>query len=124
MQGLTYAQLAPLTPSTVLPSPLDQFKQWFSTILNPPDGTPKVPNFEIMPVSLATATASGVPSVRIVLLKHVDDRGFVFFTNYNSRKSLELRENPRAALGFYWKEVERQVRVVGTVEKVSEEESR
>jgi pyridoxamine-phosphate oxidase len=74
-------------------------------------------------MSLSTCTRSGIPSSRIVLLKQVDPRGFVFFTNYASRKSRELQENPRAALAFFWREVSRQVRVVGRVEKVSKEES-
>jgi pyridoxamine-phosphate oxidase len=74
-------------------------------------------------MSLSTATASGIPSARIVLFKQLDSRGFVFFTNYTSRKSKELLENPNAALVFYWREVHRSVRAVGRVEKVSREES-
>jgi pyridoxamine 5'-phosphate oxidase len=74
-------------------------------------------------VALATATRDGVPSVRIVLLKTVDHRGFVFSTNYESRKACELAVNPHAALAFYWDTLERQVRVVGTVEKVTSAES-
>ena len=73
-------------------------------------------------MTLSTATPQGVPSSRTVLLKTVD-RGFVFFTNYTSRKSAELLQNPHAALNFYWKEVSKQVRVIGVVEKVSREES-
>ena len=69
-------------------------------------------------MSLSTATASGIPSSRMVLLKEVDDKGFVFFTNYTSRKSQELLENPNAALCFYWRETHQQVRVVGKVEKL------
>jgi pyridoxamine 5'-phosphate oxidase len=74
-------------------------------------------------VALATATSAGAPSVRMVLLKGADDRGFVFVTNYESRKGRELAENPRAALLFYWAELGRQVRVEGTVERVSDAES-
>ena len=74
-------------------------------------------------MSLSTCTRDGIPSSRVVLLKQVDARGFVFFTNYTSRKSRELTENPRAALAFYWREVSRQVRVVGTVERVARAES-
>jgi len=74
-------------------------------------------------MSLATATAAGVPSTRTVLLKEVDQLGFVFFTNYTSRKSKELLENPHAALGFYWRETHQQVRVVGRVEKLEAERS-
>ena len=69
------------------------------------------------------ATAEGFPSARMVLLKGVDERGFTFFTNYESRKSVELLENPNAALVFHWAVLERQVRVEGTVTKISEEES-
>jgi pyridoxamine 5'-phosphate oxidase len=75
------------------------------------------------PAALGTADASGQPSVRVVLLRHVDDRGFVFYTNYGSRKARELTENPRAALCQHWPSREEQIRVEGTVEIVSPEES-
>lgn len=74
-------------------------------------------------MALATATGEGKPSVRMVLLKGYDDRGFVFFTNYEGRKSSELLQNPNAALLFYWSELERQVRIEGSVEKTSRQES-
>jgi pyridoxamine 5'-phosphate oxidase len=74
-------------------------------------------------MALATVDANGFPSVRTVLLKGVDERGFIFFTNYESRKGHELTTNPRAALVFYWRELERQVSISGMVEKVSREES-
>ena len=74
-------------------------------------------------MTLATATRFGLPSARIVLLKSFDQRGFVFYTNYNSRKGNELEENSRACLLFYWPQLWRQVRIEGTVERVSEEES-
>src|SRR5438874_5506082 len=74
-------------------------------------------------MALATATADGRPSVRMVLLRGFDERGFVFFTNYDSRKGRELTENPQAALVFYWEALERQVRVEGQVEKTSAAES-
>jgi pyridoxamine 5'-phosphate oxidase len=74
-------------------------------------------------MTLATATRSGKPSARMVLLKGVDPRGFVFYTNYESRKGRELAENARAALVFYWAELDRQVRVTGRVSKVSATES-
>src|SRR5437763_9372182 len=74
-------------------------------------------------MTLATADREGRPSARVVLLKGVDERGFVFYTNYESRKGRELLENPRAALVFYWGMMDRQVRVEGTVEKTSREES-
>ncbi len=74
-------------------------------------------------MSLATATPDGIPSVRMVLLKAFDQRGFVFYTNYESRKAKELEENPHASLCFHWNVLERQVRLEGTVERVSHEES-
>jgi pyridoxamine 5'-phosphate oxidase len=74
-------------------------------------------------MSIATASGAGVPSNRMVLLKGVDDRGFVFFTNYDSAKGSDLATNPRAALVFHWQALGRQVRVAGTVRKVSAEES-
>lgn len=104
-----------LSPSSVNPSPIDQFRQWFTEV----HGSVKEPEA----MSLSTATASGVPSSRFVLFKQLDKRGFVFFTNYESRKSKELSENPYAALAFYWREVHRQVRVVGKVEKLTKAES-
>lgn len=104
-----------LTPQTVLADPLDQFRQWFT------EAQGKVHEPEAMSVS--TATATGIPSSRFVLLKQVDELGFVFFTNYTSRKSRELEGNPNAALALYWAEMHRQVRVVGRVEKISREES-
>lgn len=104
-----------LSPSTVSPSPLDQFRTWFTAaqgVVNEPEA-----------MSLSTATASGIPSSRFVLFKELDERGFVFFTNYTSRKSAELAQNPQAALAFYWRETYQQVRVVGRVEKVTPEET-
>ena len=96
--------------------PLAEARRWFEEAeragLAQPDA-----------IALATATAEGEPSARMVLLKGIDDRGFVFFTNYGSRKGRELAENPRAALILYWNELRRQVRVTGAVERVSDEES-
>jgi pyridoxamine 5'-phosphate oxidase len=74
-------------------------------------------------MTLATATPEGKPSARLVLLKQADERGFVFFTNYNSRKARELDANPHAALVFYWPQLERQVRVEGKVERIGTAES-
>jgi len=96
--------------------PIDLFDSWFeaareSGILLPES------------VALATSTADGHPSARMVLLKGVDERGFVFFTNYGSRKAQELESNPHAALCFHWAVLERQVRVTGAVTRISEEES-
>src|SRR5436309_1475716 len=78
---------------------------------------------DVTAMTLATADKEGRPSARIVLLKGVDERGFIFFTNYDSRKGHELGENPQAAVAFYWAELERQVCVAGEVSKLSEAES-
>ncbi len=75
------------------------------------------------PVALATADASGRPSTRMVLLRGVDERGFVFYTNYNSRKAQDLAANPYAALCFHWPTIEEQIRIEGAVERVAPEES-
>ena len=74
-------------------------------------------------MSLATATKSGIPSVRIVLLKALDDRGFVFYTNLESQKGNEIKENPKASMCFHWKSLRRQVRVIGKVEEVTSKEA-
>lgn len=96
--------------------PIAQFAEWFA------DAEASEPN-EPNAVALATATADGTPSVRMVLMKGVDAHGFVFFTNLGSRKSRELTENPKAALCFYWKSKRRQVRVEGRVEPVADAEA-
>lgn len=97
------------------PDPFRQFSLWFD----------EVRGFEHDPtaMALATATRDGRPSLRTVLLKSVDDRGLVFFTNYGSRKAREIEETGRASLLFLWRTVDRQVRIDGTVEKISEQES-
>lgn len=96
--------------------PIRQFKTWFAQALDA-----KLPEPNTM--TLATVDARGRPSARIVLIKGVDERGFTFFTNYDSRKGRELADNPHASLLFYWIELERQVRIEGTVAKTSAEES-
>jgi pyridoxamine 5'-phosphate oxidase len=78
---------------------------------------------EVNAMTLATASADGLPAARIVLLKGFDEKGFTFFTNYNSFKGKQLQENPRACLVFFWKELERQVRITGLVETISAKES-
>ena len=99
------------------PDPLRQFERWFEDAA----GAVDVPET----MALATAAPDGRPSVRMVLLKAADERGFAFFTNYESRKGRELAENPRAALLFHWREpLGRQVRVEGGVERVDVAESR
>jgi pyridoxamine 5'-phosphate oxidase len=105
-----------LSKTEIDPNPFIQFKKWFDQAL-----AAQLPEPNAM--TIATATPDGKPSARMVLLKDFDQRGFVFFTNYNSHKGQELTENPHAALVFWWAELERQVRIVGRVEKVSEQES-
>ncbi len=95
------------------PDPLAQFAAWFAVAAGPfPEA-----------MALATASSDGRPSVRMVLLKGFDERGFVFFTSYSSRKGRELAANPHAALLFHWQESRRQVRIEGAVEQVPVEES-
>ena len=96
--------------------PLVEFARWFAQAQ---DAQLPEPNA----MTLATATPTGAPSARIVLLKGFDERGFVFFTDYRSRKGEELAANPRAALVFYWGELERQVRITGRVSRTTSEES-
>ncbi|TFY53047.1 hypothetical protein EVJ58_g9667, partial [Rhodofomes roseus] len=89
-----------ISPSTVAPSPLDQFRTWFTSI----QGVVREPEA----MTVCTVSGSGVPSARVVLLKQLDPRGFVFYTNYTSRKSQEMLANPNIALAFYWREVHKQ----------------
>jgi pyridoxamine-phosphate oxidase len=110
-----------LSISDFPPSPFEQFRTWFEHALSPNDGAPPVKEPEA--VCISTATPQGVPSARMVLLRRMDEKGFVFFTNYSSRKSGELAANPYASMVFYWKEQARQIRIVGKVEKVKREES-
>jgi pyridoxamine 5'-phosphate oxidase len=98
------------------PDPLALFQEWFAEARAAEPGDPTA-------MSVATADATGRPSVRMVLLKHADERGFVFYTNLDSPKSHDLRANPRAALCFHWPKLERQVRVDGRVEPVSDTEA-
>ncbi len=97
-------------------NPFEQFRLWFEQAQAAKITEPNA-------MTLATVAADGVPSARIVLLKHFDQQGFVFFTNYESQKGEELEENPNVALVFYWAELERQVRISGTAAKTSREES-
>jgi pyridoxamine 5'-phosphate oxidase len=105
-----------LLEKEVAAHPVTQFKSWWQQVINSKITEPNA-------MTLATASSDGVPSARIVLLKDFDTNGFVFFTNYNSYKGLQLEENPKACLVFFWKELERQVRIVGLVSKLAEEES-
>jgi pyridoxamine 5'-phosphate oxidase len=105
-----------LAESDLKPDPFGQFQDWYDVAL-----AAQLHLADAM--TLATATPDGRPSARMVLLRGADERGFVFFTNYESRKAVELAANPYAALVFHWKELERQVRIEGTVTVVSAAES-
>lgn len=110
-----YGRLA-LDERDLDPDPIRQFNRWFDAAVEA-----NIPDANAM--TLASATADGRPSARIVLLRGCDAQGFTFFTNHDSRKGRELDANPFAALVFFWREMERQVRVEGTVERVSTDES-
>ncbi len=101
---------------TALKNPFEQFKVWFDDAVNYPMMEPNA-------MALSTVNSEGKPSSRIVLLKRYDENGFVFFTNYESRKGKELEKNPYASLLFYWDRLERQIRIEGITEKISSEES-
>jgi pyridoxamine 5'-phosphate oxidase len=111
-------QSVALTRDKADPNPIRQFQKWLDEVR-----ANGVSEQDATSMTLATATKDGRPSARIVLLKSFDDRGFVFFTNYQSQKGNELNENPRAALLFYWPGLWRQVRIEGEVEKISAAES-
>jgi pyridoxamine 5'-phosphate oxidase len=105
-----------LHEAELLSDPIRQFAHWFHDAIEA-----KIPLAEGM--TLATVDGEGRPSARVVLLKDFDERGFTFYTNYQSRKAIELDGNPHAALCFWWGPLERQVRIEGEVERVAEEES-
>lgn len=107
---------ATLSEKDVAADPISQFAKWFQNAI---DGGIYEPNAML----LATATHDGKPSARIMLLKGFDKIGFTFYTNYLSRKGKEISKNPAAAIVFFWPELERQVRIEGTLEKISKEES-
>ena len=106
----------PMDESSLAADPIIQFDRWFDEVLRAGQPDPDA-------MTLSTATAEGVVSARVVLLRDFDHRGFVFFTNYQSRKGRELAVHPRAALTFFWFSHNRQVRIEGTVEQVSIKES-
>jgi pyridoxamine 5'-phosphate oxidase len=110
-----YASRA-LTEADAHVDPVQQFTTWFEEAL-------KSQLIDVNAMTLATASRSGEPSARIVLLKGADENGFVFYTNYESAKGRDLTENPRACLLFFWAELERQVRITGSVTRTSIEES-
>lgn len=109
-------KLASLEEADVASNPIDQFTRWWNeAVASQID--------EVNAMTLATVNTAGVPAARIVLLKGYNPEGFIFFTNYESDKGKNLAQNPNAALVFFWKELERQIRIEGTVQKVSAEES-
>ena len=105
-----------LLETDIEPNPFDQFEKWWTQAVNSQINEPNA-------MTVATASGDGMPAARIILLKGFDKNGFVFFTNYKSYKAMHLEENPRACLVFFWKELERQVRITGLVERVSEKEN-
>ena len=105
-----------LKKTDIDPNPIRQFTLWFQQALNAQLPEPNA-------MTLATVASNGQPSARIVLLKHFDEQGFVFYTNYHSLKGRQLVDNPQAALVFWWAELERQVRIEGKVAKTSKDES-
>lgn len=106
----------PLSEEDVDPDPLRQFERWFAE-------AQQVGAFQAEAAAVATATPDGAPSVRIVLVKQADENGFVFFSNYESRKGRELAANPRAALMFHWEVLGRVVRLEGPVARTTREQS-
>jgi len=109
-------RLKSLLEKDVAANPVEQFGTWWNEAVSSEID-------EVNAMTLATATKEGLPHARIVLLKSYDEQGFTFFTNYNSHKGQELKENPYAALVFFWKELERQVRIEGIMEKLDVAES-
>jgi pyridoxamine 5'-phosphate oxidase len=107
---------AGLVEGDVDPDPIVQFREWFEKVVEADLHEPNA-------MTLATASGDGKPSARVVLLKGYDERGFVFYTNYEGRKASELEANPLCALLFYWGELERQVRIEGRASRISNEES-
>ena len=105
-----------LDETSVSKNPFEQFSLWMTEAIEAQILDPNA-------MTLATADKVGIPSARIVLLKGVDEKGLVFFTNYGSRKSADLLANPNAAVVFFWKELERQLRAMGRIERVTKEES-
>ncbi len=109
-------QLGELLESDAAADPFEQFARWFTD-------AERAKMIEVNAMTLATVDAAGNPSARMVLLKGFDSRGFTFFTNYQSRKGRELAVNPHASLVFFWAPLERQIRIGGSVQKVTREES-
>ena len=115
--GKKYNQNNELNETSVNKNPFIQFIKWYESVLNSNLNEPTA-------MMLSTADVNGNPSARIILLKEFDDSGFVFYTNYESRKGKDLKENPKAALTFFWDELRRQIRIEGRIEKISRETSK
>jgi pyridoxamine 5'-phosphate oxidase len=109
-------KLQSLSEKDVAENPIAQFSKWWKEAIDSQID-------EVNAMVLATADANGIPSARIVLLKDFDEKGFVFFTNYQSKKGQDIAANPNVSLVFFWKELERQVNICGSIEKISAEES-
>ena len=109
-------KLKSLDEAAAADNAIKQFDRWWQDAINSEID-------EVNAFTLATAAADGKPSARIVLLKGYDEKGFVFFTNYQSHKGQELATNPQGCMVFFWKELERQIRIEGSIEKISTEES-
>ena len=106
----------PLDPADCDPDPIVEVRKWLKAAVDAPVRTPNA-------MTLATVDERGRPAARIVLLKEIDDRGFTFFTNYQSRKGADLVAHPYAALVLFWEDLHRQIRIEGAVERVTSEES-
>ncbi|MXV78777.1 pyridoxamine 5'-phosphate oxidase [Candidatus Poribacteria bacterium] len=111
-----YQQHGGLTETDATDNPFDQFEKWFSDAIEAKIDLPDA-------MTLATATADGIPSARMVVLRGFDKKGFCFYTDYDSQKGSELAANPHAAAVFYWRELDRQVRISGTIVKMTDTES-
>ena len=105
-----------LSEQDVASNAIEQFGHWWNEAVNSEID-------EVNAMTLATSSKEGIPHARIVLLKSYDENGFVFFTNYQSHKGHEMEDNPKAALVFFWKELERQIRIEGSIEKINASES-
>lgn len=105
-----------LSLSSVSKDPFSQFEKWFEEVLSSGFLEPNA-------MTLATASGSGKPSARVLLLKGIDENGFIFYTNYKSKKGKDIEENPFGSILFYWDKLERQIRIEGSIEKVTKQES-
>jgi pyridoxamine 5'-phosphate oxidase len=109
--------IAELNRNDLLESPTDMFRDWFEKVEN-------LDNIEVNAMTLATSSKKGEPSSRVVLLKDYDENGFVFYTNYNSEKGNQIKQNPYGSLTFYWNQLERQIRIRGKIRKISRDKSK